>query len=213
MEQPEHLRLQSAQAAPRQLVSIGVVVAIHLVAIWAFATGLATKLIHQADQIIKVEVVKEPPPAAPKTPPPPPPELVKPPPPFVPPPDINLQVETPTTAPTVVTNTITPQPVQPKPAGVTSAALIANRGNNCAANYYPPIAVRLNHQGSVLVTVHIGADGSVQNVDVTDDGGFSELGPASVRCITDKYHFQPAMQNGSPVASTKQLKIVWRLQG
>ena len=211
MEQPEHFRLQSVQATPRRFVSIGVVVAIHLVAIWAFATGLASKLIYQADQIIKVEVVKEAPPKAPKTPPPPPPELQKPPPPFVPPPDLNLQQEVQAAAPTVVT-TVTPPPVATKPAPppVTQPASIG-KPHECQSKY-PQLAMRLSHQGKVGIGMTIEADGSVSNVHVTQPSGFDELDQGAVACA-GSWHYKPALQNGNPVAVQWQATVQYRLTG
>jgi protein TonB len=213
MEQPAHdLRaLQVAPASPRRFISIGAVALFHVLVIWALASGLAARLTDKIPQDIKADIVKEAPPKQPKTPPPPPPDLVKPPPPFIPPPDIVIANDAPTNAITNVTNVVQP-PAPPKPAAV-AATLAAGRGNNCAAKYYPAIAVRLNHEGSTVVTVHIGADGSVTGADVATSSGFSDLDEAAVQCVTAQWHFSPATSNGSPVESTKQYRIVWKLTG
>src|SRR2546423_4291742 len=112
MEQPAHdlrpFQSTAVQSTERRAISIGVVAAIHAVAIYALATGLASQLVHKVYEI-EAKVVQEKPPDLPKTPPPPPPEMTKPPPPFVPPPDINLQQTQ--TAPTITqATTITPPP-------------------------------------------------------------------------------------------------------
>jgi len=103
MEQPEHdlrpFQATTVQSTERRAISIGVVAAIHVVAIYALATGLASQLVQKGLEEIKAEVVQEKPPDVPKTPPPPPPEMQKPPPPFVPPPDINVVTQT--TAPAI----------------------------------------------------------------------------------------------------------------
>jgi protein TonB len=217
MEQPTHdLRpFQTLQANPRRVVSLTAVALIHIVAIYALASGLASSLVQKGLEEIKAEVVKEKPPDLPKTPPPPPPELVKPPPPFVPPPDINLQTEAPATAIQQVTTAITP-PAPPKPQAappVVAAVLAAGKATRCASSFYPALAVRLNHEGATLVTVHIGADGSVTGADVAESSGHDELDQAAVSCVNRVWNFQPAMQNGHPVASTKQYRIVWKLTG
>jgi protein TonB len=202
---------QTPAASPRRFISIGAVAALHLLVIYALASGLAAQLVDKIPDDIKADIVKEKPPEQPKTPPPPPPDLVKPPPPFIPPPDIVIANDAPTNTITNVTNVVAP-PAPPKPAAV-AATLAAGRGNNCAAKYYPAIAVRLNHEGNTVITVHIGADGSVTSADVSSSSGFSDLDQAAVQCVTSAWHFTPATSNGTPVESTKQYRIVWKLTG
>src|ERR1043165_3469011 len=112
MEQPAHdlrpFQASAVQSTERRGCSIVVVGLIHVAAIYALATGLASQLVQKGLEEIKAEVVQEKPPDLPKTPPPPPPQMEKPPPPFVPPPDINLVTEAPTQTITQVTTTITP---------------------------------------------------------------------------------------------------------
>jgi protein TonB len=218
MKQPEHdLRpFQTSTASPRRLVSVGAVALLHVVVIWALATGLASQIMQKLPEEIKAEVVQEKPPETPKTPPPPPPELQKPPPPYVPPPDINLQTEAPVTAPTQITTTITPPPppvTKPAPPPITAPVLAAGSGNTCLSRYYPAMAIRLSHEGATLVTVHVSASGDVENVDVAQGSGHDELDQAAVKCVTSGWRFKPALQNGQPVAGVKQYRIVWKLTG
>lgn len=213
MQQPQHdLRpFEVSAASPRRFVAGIAVAALHVVVIIALASGLAARLGDKIPQDIKADIVQQKPPDQPKTPPPPPPDLVKPPPAVIPPPDIVVSNEAPTNTITAVTNQAPPAP--PKPTGVTAPVLAAGRGNNCASKYYPALAVRLNHEGATVVTVHVGADGSVQNVDVATPSGFNELDQAAVECVQHGWHFQPAMQSGTAVEGTKQYRIVWKLTG
>lgn len=190
-------------------MAFGAAVILQVGIIYALATGLAQQLVEKLPQDITTDIVKEKPPAQPKTPPPPPPDMVKPPPAVIPPPDIVIANEAPTNAITAVT---TNQQPPAKPAAV-AATLAAGRGNNCASSYYPALAVRLNHEGATTVAIHIGADGSVQGVDVSNSSGFPELDEAAQRCVQARWHFSPATENGAPVASTKQYRIVWKLTG
>ncbi|HEY8947548.1 MAG TPA: TonB family protein [Rhizomicrobium sp.] len=178
--------------------------------IWALATGLAQQLVEKLPQDITTDIVKEKPPEQPKTPPPPPPDMIKPPPAVIPPPDIQIAQEASTNTITAVTTNTAPP--APKPAAV-AATLAAGRGNNCASSYYPPLAVRLNHEGATTVAIKIGADGSVQGVDISNSSGFPELDEAAQKCVQARWHFSPATENGAPVASTKQYRIVWKLNG
>ena len=218
MDQPLHdFRPYAVGHAPsHRFVSFGLVALLHVFAVYILASGLAQNLLSKLPQEIKAEVIP------PKTeqvkpPPPPPPELQKPPPPFVPPPEISIQTETaPTNSITVQSKVATPPPpvvvAPPKPAGITAPVQIAGGGAVCNSAYYPPIAVRLNQTGTTTVTVHIGADGNVQNVDVANSSGHDSLDQASIKCITSRWRFKPAMENGQAVATIKQYALKWVLQ-
>jgi periplasmic protein TonB len=219
MEQPTHdlrpFQSNAVQSTERRAISIGVVALIHVVAIYALATGLASQLVQKGLEEIKAEVVQEKPPDMPKTPPPPPPQLQKPPPPFVPPPDINLQTET--TAPTItqVTTTITPPPPPAPPKAVQPPAITApasiGRPHNCQSKY-PPLAMRLNHEGVTTIGFTIEPNGSVTNVHVVDSSGHDELDQAAIPCASS-WTYKPALQNGQPVAVPWTTKVVWKLTG
>jgi protein TonB len=217
MEQPTHnLRpyATGAQAAPQRLVSVALVIAIHVLAIVGLATGLAQNLYKKAAQEFKAEVIP-PKQEVVKPPPPPPPELQKPPPPFVPPPDIVIANEpAPTNTITVQSKVASPPPVQkPAPAGIT-APVSVNARHNCTDRYYPPIAIRLNQEGTTRVRITVTADGDVTDAKVVGTSGHDSLDEAAVKCVMGgswgRYH--PAMQNGQPVAAQTDVSIVWKLQ-
>jgi protein TonB len=208
MEQPQHdLRPFQAQNTSRRLISFGAAVILQVGIIWALATGLAQQLVEKLPSDITTDIVKEKPPEQPKTPPPPPPDMVKPPPAVIPPPDIVIAQESSANTITAVTTNQPPA----KPAAV-AATLARGRGNDCASNSYPPLAVRLNHEGSTTLTVEIGADGGVTGTSVSNSSGYPELDEAAQKCVQNHWHFAPATQNGAPVASSKQYRIVWKLR-
>jgi protein TonB len=218
MDQPLHdLRpFKVGHANSHRVVSLVLVGALHVAAVIALASGLAQNLIAKLPQEFKAEVIP-PKQEVVKPPPPPPPEMQKPPPPFVPPPEISIQTEAgPTNSITVQSKVATPPPPQapapPKPAGITAPVQIAGGGAVCQNSYYPPIAIRLNQTGTSVVTVHIGSDGSVSNVDVSESSGHDSLDQAAIKCITSRWRFKPALQNGAPVATSKQYAIKWVLQ-
>jgi protein TonB len=212
MEQPLHtlVRPSAAQATPRRALGIFVVVAIHVIVIWALITGLAQQMAQKVQNELTAKVEETPPPVV-KLPPPPPPDMVKPPPPFVPPPDITIQNEAPVTN-TITTQSVVATPPPPKPAGISSPVLAPSAGNNCASNYYPPLAVRLNQEGTTLVTLQISAEGSVTGASIADSSGHDDLDEAAIKCATARFHFKPAMQNGSPVEASTKVRITWKLQ-
>jgi periplasmic protein TonB len=220
MEQPTHdlrpFQSNAVQSTERRAISIGVVALIHVVAIYALATGLASQLVQKGLEEIKAEVVQEKPPDMPKTPPPPPPQLQKPPPPFVPPPDINLQTET--TAPTItqVTTAITPPPPPAPPKAAQPPAITApvsiGRAHECGSRFYPPLAQRLSHEGVTVIGFTVQPDGSVTNVHVLESSGHDELDQAAIPCAST-WRYKPSMQNGQPVAAPWQTRVVWKLSG
>jgi len=208
MQQPQHdLRpFQTSIVSPRRYVSIGLVGLIHVVVIWALATGLAQSVFNKPLEMIKAEVVQQKPPEQEKTPPPPPPDTVKPPPPFVPPPDINIQSEAPST------NAITA--VQ---SHKTAPAIPATRPTERGASHfaicersYPPISRRLGEEGTVLVRFTVNVNGTVSNVGVAKSSGYSRLDEAAVSCAS-RWDYNPATRGGAPIPYQYEARVTFRL--
>jgi len=221
MDQPTHdlrpFQSTAVQSTEKRAISVGVVALVHVVAIYALATGLASQLVQRGLEEIKAEVVQEKPPDTPKTPPPPPPELQKPPPPFVPPPDLNLQTEAPTNTITQVTTAITPPPpVAPPPKAVPVAPPITTpvsvgRAHECQSKY-PPLAMRLSHEGTVTIGMTVETDGSVSNVHVVDSSGHDELDQGAVSCASS-WRYKAATQGGQPIAHEWKATVKYKLSG
>ena len=213
MEQPLHdIRPYStpAQAAPRRAVSVVIVALLHIGAIYALATGLAQNLYRKAAQEIKAEVIP-PKQETVKPPPPPPPELQKPPPPFVPPPDIVIQQEAaPTNTITTQSKVATPPP-PPKPVAPSGITAPVSYSRHSCDSYYPPVAQRLNQEGTILLKLTVGADGEVSNVQVANSSGHDSLDSAAQRCAQG-WHYKPAMQNGQPIATTIEANVSFKMR-
>src|SRR5438552_17828985 len=91
----------------RRLAGLVVVVAFHVVLVYALVHGLARKIVEVVRQPLETKIIEEikaPPPD--KPPPPPPPRLVMPPPPYIPPPEV--QVHAPVSAPPIPAVTTAP---------------------------------------------------------------------------------------------------------
>ncbi|HEX2012933.1 MAG TPA: ABC transporter substrate-binding protein, partial [Roseateles sp.] len=90
---------QEKQGASR-FTGIGIVILIHVLIIWALASGLARKAIEAVKGPIDVKVVEEKvkPPPPPEKVVPPPPDMKAPPPPFVPPPEVQVTAPPPPNA-------------------------------------------------------------------------------------------------------------------
>ena len=132
---------QEKQGASR-FTGFGVVVLIHVVAIYALASGLAKDLVKKVTGPIDVKVIEEKvkPPPPPEKVVPPPPDLKAPPPPFVPPPEFQVTAPAPP-APAIQSTQVAPPAAEvrpapppapvaapaPKVAGKTTAAMVCTK--------------------------------------------------------------------------------------
>ena len=108
-----------------RFTGFGIVVLIHVVIIWALASGLARKALEKVTGPIETKVIEEQvkPPPPPEKVVPPPPDLKAPPPPFVPPPEFVVTAPAPpamlapttSTPPPVTTVRAAPPPAAPAP--------------------------------------------------------------------------------------------------
>jgi len=110
---------QEKQGASR-FTGIGAVILIHVLIIWALASGLARKVAEKIAGPIDVKVIEEKvkPPPPPDKVVPPPPDLKAPPPPFVPPPEFQVTAPAPP-APAIQSTQVAPpaaESVRPAPA-------------------------------------------------------------------------------------------------
>ncbi|HEV2563358.1 MAG TPA: TonB family protein [Rhizomicrobium sp.] len=205
MQTPQHdLRaFQTPVAAPRRFISVGLVALLHVVIIYALASGLAAQMIQKLPDELKAEVVQEKPPAQEKLPPPPPPDLTKPPPPFVPPPDITVADTGPSNA---ITSVQTHQ--APVVAPQVSAPVAVGRKHECMSGY-PPVSRRLGEEGSVLVKYVITETGEVSNPSVQKSSGYARLDEAATQCVKD-WRFKPATQGGRAIATSSQANVIYK---
>jgi protein TonB len=115
---------QEKQGASR-FTGFGIVVLIHVVAIYALASGLARDIVKKVTGPIDVKVIEEKvkPPPPPEKVVPPPPDLKAPPPPFVPPPEFQVTAPAPP-APAIQSTQVAPpavQDIRPAPAPAPAA--------------------------------------------------------------------------------------------
>ena len=92
-------------------------------------------------------------------------------------------------------------------AGVSSGAKLMGT----LAPKYPPRARRLNQQGHVRLRFIVNADGSAQSVSIFQSSGHKLLDNEAINSIK-RASFTPALKNGVPVASEKDLSIKFELK-
>ena len=176
--------------------------------------GLANKVLHLAPQPIQTSIVQQ---VQKKVaPPPPPPKMVRPPV-QVPPPEveINVPVETNSTAITDVTDKkVAPPP--PRPAAhrvVYGAARLDIHHSPPTDDYYPDISRRLDEQGTTTIRVCLGTNGRLDGTPTIAKGsGSPRLDAAAVRWATHARFF-PGTADGRPIKSCTEFNVLFQLTG
>jgi len=207
MERPNHLKVQEKSTASKA-TSIAIVIAIHIAGIAGLVAALAQGALMKQLQEIKASVDTQKTP--PKAPPPPPPDLVKPPPPVAIVPDFQVA-----TAPPPPVHTEAPKPPAPPPAPPSHA--ISNDPlrpimRTHTSPPYPAISVRLGEQGTTLIEVGIGTEGTVSDCSVVKTSGSDRLDAAACEWVKGHWRWQPPTLNGAPTATKTQIQYTWNLK-
>jgi TonB family protein len=84
-------------------------------------------------------------------------------------------------------------------------------GGSISEADYPASALRAGAAGTTGVSIQIGADGRVTGCSVTRSSGNGALDATTCALVQRRFRFQPATQNGRPVASTTSRAMVWSL--
>ena len=187
--------VQDSNFLTRRGVVAAAIIALHVLAAWGFASGLATRAIEALAPPIEADIVEEK--IKDEEPPPPPPPEMERPPVEVPPPEvsIDLPMETNTTAIQDVTDK-TPPPAPPPPPRVAGSPAKMTRPVN-PDDYYPPGSIRREEQGSPVVQACVGSNGRlVRDPVVTDTSGFPDLDSAAVK-VAKATRYAAGTENGS----------------
>jgi len=187
--------VQDSNFLTRRGVVAAAIVALHVLAAWGFASGLATRAIEALAPPIEADIVEEK--VQDEEPPPPPPPEMERPPVEVPPPEvsIDLPMETNTTAIQDVTDKSPPPAPPPPPRAAGSPAKMTRPVN--PDDYYPPGSIRREEQGSPVVQACVGSNGRlVRDPVVTDTSGFPDLDSAAVK-VAKATRYAAGTENGS----------------
>jgi protein TonB len=139
-------------------------------------------------------------------PPPPPPQPAKPPKPAA----VHLAKARPTPPTPVKTAAQTPGNPSQTHAPATSPPRPA--GGN-PPPVYPYIAREQGDEGWVNLSVHVAANGEPDAATIIESSGHLLLDDEARQNVLQHWHFQPAVQNGQPVASTIDLWFHFSLNG
>lgn len=81
----------------------------------------------------------------------------------------------------------------------------------CSKPVWPAAALAAHHTGTVTLKFKIDREGKAVDSKVVRSSGHDSLDQAALEGI-GKCHFKPALLNGMPVVSSKQMQYVWTLE-
>lgn len=76
---------------------------------------------------------------------------------------------------------------------------------------YPPISVRNAEAGEVTIALELSSVGEVVSAKVEKSSGFARLDEAALKSLSEAT-FDPAIREGGPSASRKEITVVFQLQ-
>jgi len=76
---------------------------------------------------------------------------------------------------------------------------------------YPIEARRRAEQGTVLLRIEVGVDGSVERVEIAQSSGFASLDESAVETVRTRWRFVPAQRDGIAIESWCQVPIRFAL--
>lgn len=195
--------------------ALAVIVLLHLVFFWAFSSGLGQRIVTAFERESQVVPLpnSEPTPPTP-TPPREPVEfqqnrIVVP----EPPAPLPTDPSEPSNAPQIISNQPqsapgTAEPAPPAPV-VVLPEIDARRG--LSEPMYPAKEIRLEHTGTVILSVYVLGTGRVGEVRVEKSTGYPALDEAAAR-EARSWRLKPGTRDGVPVAMWKQIPITFRLK-
>jgi len=214
----------------RHAVGIALVLALHLLLLWAIQSGLSREVTRKIQVVADVLLISQQP-KAPEPPPPPPPSqksLPNPPrspvpaaapaaeSPVLAPPSINAVTVAPSapapvvpSAPTAVASPVAPAPPAPRSEPVRTAAVV--NAAQCEKPEYPSASRRMEEEGTVHLRFLVGVDGRVIQSEIEKSSGFKRLDDAA-RAGLAKCQFRPATVDGKPEQAWAHMRYTWRLE-
>ncbi|GGY66317.1 hypothetical protein GCM10011613_07800 [Cellvibrio zantedeschiae] len=191
------------QNTQQRSLGIFIVIAFHLLLIWALTTGLAQRIINVLPLVpLKVAPIEE------KVTPPPPIDVPKP---NV---DNKTQIIVDTNLPVVDFASDTGPQVIKRGGGdiIQTATMSKPRLIRATKPDYPLAASRLGEQGASGLRFLVNTDGSLSNVELVTSSGSSRLDEAAIKHAKRNWAFTPCMENEKAVPCWHQTKLVWRLE-
>jgi protein TonB len=208
--------VHDSQFFTRRTVVLFAIVALHVFIAWALATGLARRAIELVAPPLQTAVIDEI--KQQDQPPPPPPPQMERPPVEVPPPDVNIEVpvETQSTAIRDTTNEpvkLAPPP-PPPPRNVVKTAGGPGKNFPSTDDYYPSASARLGESGTATVHVCTDTKGKLtEEPSIAETSGTPRLDEGALKLAkAASGRYKPATEDGNPVNSCFGFRIKFQLR-
>lgn len=223
---------EQSVSSQKRLLGLLLVVAFHIVLIYALMNGLAQKIVMTVIDPLEVKIIEQvklpPPPPPPPKDTPPPPKAIKPPPAYVPPAEVKVESknqdtiaavtnqEPPPSAPIpapipapIEPAKAAPEPAPPpqKPKERTKATAIMT---SCAKPTYPAESQELEEEGSVKLSFFVDTEGSVTESKVIKSSGFTRLDDAARQAFS-QCKFNPGTVDGVPEKTWANVEYQFKL--
>ncbi len=207
-----------------RILAIIFVVLLHVLLLWALATGLAFEAVKKVKASLDVVDVKEKEPPKDEEPPPEPDKQIEPPV-VTPPPLVNVPsppatfktVQNPPPSAPLIPTAAPPAPSAPPPppppvAKRPNPIPKGNAGNWVTTNDYPSRDLQQEHAGVTGVRLSIGPDGRVADCQITSSSGFPGLDAAACSNLKRRARFDPALDgSGNPTSGSWSKSIRWQI--
>jgi len=194
-------------ASKRALVFVAIVV-LHVIIIYAFASGLAKSGQRYLQTILQTNIIQT---EKPKDlpPPPPPVDLKEKPPVQIIAPDINITVPIDIPPPIAIAKPAVsaPAPAPRPPPPPTKLEVISKPD---VRDFYPDQARREGTEGRAQVKICINTSGKVESAEIATTSGSPLLDEAAIK-VGKAFRFKPPTQEGKPVATCPTLPVKFEL--
>ena len=209
MQTPQALGSARPVRAPRRFVSIGLVAALHVVVIYGLLVGInVAPNPFKRPPIIDIKFINKTRPVSHAPPLPRGPTLAHPTAPPIPlPPPLDFGDSA------GASNAITNPPPAGGGSNVASGPTVGPlaMANTHTIPPYPPMGIRLGHEGTVRLAIQLDEQGNVIAAQVIASSGYEELDAAAVAWVKSHWRYQPAMRDGQPVPATTRAAVTFRL--
>jgi periplasmic protein TonB len=203
--------VQESNFFSKRAIVFAAIIALHILAIYAFASGLATSATKYVQTIIQTTIIEQDKPKV-LPPPPPPVKLEERPPVQVVAPEVNISV--PTEAPPITNVTTHPVPKPPPPVvHVRPVVRTAPQGRwRDSEDFYPAASQRANEEGRPVVEYCVGANGKLQSVQISQSSGFPRLDNAAIALVKASTPFKPGTADGRPADTCSRLAVKFQIR-
>ncbi len=208
--------VHDSQFFTRRTIVLFAIIGLHIFIAWALATGLARRaieLVAPPIQTADIDEVKQ----QDQPPPPPPPQMERPPV-EVPPPDVNIEVpvETQSTAIRDVTNEPVSRPAPPPAPTHVPVRTPGGPGKNFPStdDYYPSASARLGESGTATVHVCTDTKGKLtEEPTIAETSGTPRLDDGALKLAkAASGRYKPATEDGNPINACFSFRIKFQLR-